>query len=200
MLAGDGRGNFSSPQPIQLPAGITALASGDYGKGDGTGTLLVGISSLSQSAALAIFRGSDQGLSYVGGVPLTGPVSNIVFGNVDEESDAIILAGGETFILHSSSLALEDTHLPVSAYSIAVGSFILDRNPGLQIALLAADGSVYIAAHSEFDPRAYTPEETKALLHTGKLRTEPNPLLPKRAAANGWTIIETIAGAAPFQA
>src|SRR5205823_2812979 len=145
---------------IKLPAGMTSLASGDFGRNDGVGTLLVGISASPNASLLAIFHGTDHGLSYAASVPLNGPASSIVFGNVDDESDAIILAEGQVSILHSSSLLLEDVHLPISASALAVGSFVLDRNPGLQIALLTSDGSIHIAAHAEFDPRAYTTEET----------------------------------------
>ena len=76
-------------------------------------------------------------------------------------------------ILRGSTMKLQQVSLPISASALAVGSFVIDRAPGLQLALLTSDGTIHIAAHNEFDPRAYTADELKALGQTGKLRAKP---------------------------
>ena len=109
-----------------------------------------------------------------------------------------MLSGGRVFILRSS-LQLEAVSLPVSARALALGSFMFDRKPGLQMAISASDGSIQIAVHNEFDPRAYTVEEFNAI-RRAKLRNEP-PLLPPATGhpVNGWKIVESFPGVASFE-
>ena len=87
------------------------------------------------------------------------------------------LAGGRFLILRSSSMQVVPVSLPVSARAFALGSFIFDRSGGPQIAVLTADGSVQIAARSEFDPRTYTVEEFSAIRQAKVLHEAP-PLGP----------------------
>ena len=199
LLPGDGKGNFGVAQTVNLPAGVTAMASGEFGGGNGYDTLLVAISSSPRSAALAILRGTAHGFSSAAALPLNAPATAFAFGNLDGEPgyDAAILAGGQVFILHSASLMLEDTQLSSSASSVAVGSFVNDRVPGMQIALLNPNGSIFIAAHNDFDPRAYSLAELQSIRQSRLLR-QPNPLLQApSAASSGWKVVETISGV-PF--
>ena len=95
--------------------------------------------------------------------PLKAAASNIVFGDFgDSQADTAFLSGGNVFILHSSNFHMEALSLPVNASAMALGSFIFDRTGGLQIALLTSDGTLHIAARTEFDPRPLTADEFQA--------------------------------------
>src|SRR5258708_87080 len=204
LFQGDGKGGFSAPQVVDLPGGVTALAAGDLGNSAQFTKLIVGVGS-TQGFSLQVYSGTDQGLKSLAGFSLAASASSINFGEFEAgRSDAAFLSGGQVVILRSSSMQLVKVPLPLSAGAIALGSFVLDRVPSLQIALLGSDGSIQIAAHTEFDPRAYTADESKALRQAVKLRTDPNPLMPVRTfPVNGWKIVESfpaVAGVAAGQA
>ena len=130
---------------------------------------------------MAIFNGSQDGLDPVAAFPLSGAASNLNFGDFgDGSNDLAFLAGGKVQILRASTMKLQSISLPITASALAVGNFVIDRVPGLQLALLTADGTIHIAAHNEFDPRAYTSDELKALHPPEILRGDPNPLLARK--------------------
>jgi uncharacterized repeat protein (TIGR01451 family) len=190
LLPGDGKGNFGAPEKVDLPGAVTALASGRMG-GGAYEHLLVGISVSSQQSDLVVFKGSDLGLTTLQVLALDGSASNILFGDFGGGPDAIFLAGDKPVILRSSLMQLVPVSVPVSARAIALGSFVSDRNSGSQIALLASDGSIQVAARDEFDPRAYTLEEFRTIRRARRLN-EPVPLAPPRSfPANGWRIVES---------
>ncbi|MGB9120429.1 MAG: CSLREA domain-containing protein [Candidatus Angelobacter sp.] len=199
VFAGDGKGNFAAPQTVNLPGGVTAMLGGDLGRATGFTQVLVGINGHS-GPELAVFSGSQDGVNPIAAFPLSGPASNLTFGDFgDGANDLAFLAGGKVQILRAQTMTLQQVSLPITASALAVGTFVIDRNPGLQLALLTADGAIHIAAHNEFDPRAYSTDELKALGQSGKVRTESNPLLPARVfPATGWKIVEDIPAAATF--
>ena len=200
VLPGTGKGKFSNPRVIQLSGGVTALAAGDLGKSGPFSNLILGLSN-QQNSSVAVYRGGVRGLAQLASYKLTAPVSSIAFGDLDGDRhpDAAVLSGGQVQILHSSSMKLESISLPVSAVSIALGSFIHDRGLRLQIALLAADGSIHIAAPGSFDSRAFSQNEAKAMRLASLLR-QPNPVVPLQAAVSNeaWNIVESFAAVAPF--
>ncbi|HEY6352737.1 MAG TPA: hypothetical protein VI636_25350, partial [Candidatus Angelobacter sp.] len=190
ILPGDGKGNFGAPQMVNVPGGITALAAGTLGS---TGTLIVG-----GTRSLTVLVSTPQGLAALASYPVAAPVSNILFGDFgDTGQDVAFLSGGKVQIVRSATMQVTTVSLPVTVRAFALGSFISDRNPGVQIAFVAGDGSIQIAARSEFDPRAYSVAELAALRQGAKVRTEPNPLLPvKSFPVNGWQVVESIPGVA----
>ena len=204
LLIGDGKGNFAAPQAFSLNGTVVTMAAGNLGR-TLTSSVLVGISSPQTGFSLAVFSlptdGSSENLSQVGSFSLSATPSNILFGDFgDTGDDAAFLIGGDVALLHSSSMELEQLSLPVSASAMALGSFIYDRNAHMQIALLSADGSVAIAAHSEFDPHALSIDEMHTIRQAVR-NGEPNPIVPPRGVAvNGWKIVETIPGATSFSA
>src|SRR5262249_35959582 len=171
-----------------------ALAAGTLGRSEQFTQLIVGLSGPGKSFSLMAYTGTDQGLAPLARFSLSAPASNINFGEFgDGSSDAAFLAGGQVFIVRSSSMQLVKVPLPLSAAALALGSFIYDRNGGSQIAVLGSDGSVQIAVRNEFDPRAYTLEEFSAI-RQATLRNEPVPLVPARSfPTNGWKIVESFA-------
>jgi mucin-19 len=200
ILPGDGKGKFGIPQTVALSGGVTAMAAENLLQSLPYSNLVVGVAT-SQNSSLLVFSGTDSGLSPPAVFSLAAPAGNIIFGGFgDSHIDTAFLSGGNVFILHSSNFQMEALSLPVNASAMALGSFIFDRTGGLQIALLTSDGSLHIAAHTEFDPRTLTNEDHQARLHVGR-RGFGNPLDPPRTLPqNGFKIVESIASAAPFSA
>ncbi len=200
VFSGNGKGKFTNPQVVQLSGGVTALAAGDLGRSGTFSSLIVGLSN-KQNSSLAVYRGAMSGLAQLSSYVMTAPVSSIAFGDLDGDRhpDAAVLSGGQVQVLHSSSMKLEGISLPVSAVSMALGSFIHDRGLRLQIALLAADGSVHIAAPGSFDSRAFTQDETKAM-RLASLHRQPNPVVALQAAAfnEAWNIVESFSAVTPY--
>jgi uncharacterized repeat protein (TIGR01451 family) len=193
VFAGDGKGNFAAPQTVDLPGGVTALAAGDFGAYGQFTTVLVGTKGIGKSFSLVAMAGSSQGLAVTGAFPLSAAPSSIDFANFGGTGrDAAFLAGGQIFVLRSS-MQVVPVSLPVSARAFALGSFIFDRSGGTQIAVLAADGSVQIAARSEFDPRTYTVEEFSAIRQAKVLHQAP-PLGPLATFPTQWEIVDTFPG------
>lgn len=188
IFANDGKGNFSPPQTVTLADGVTALAAGEFGRSHSV--LMVG-----GSHSLGLYVPSPQGLTALASYPAAAPVSNIQFGELgDPGPDVAFLSGGQIQILRSSNMQLTTVVLPVSVGAFALGTFLSDRNPGSQIALLAADGSIQFAVRNEFDPRPYTSAEL-VLIKQAAPRGRPNPLLPTKSfPVNGWKIAESFPG------
>ncbi|HWG50105.1 MAG TPA: hypothetical protein VN669_10450 [Candidatus Acidoferrales bacterium] len=186
VLAGDGKGNFSDPQTVKVQGGITALAADKFGSLHRQ-TIVVGT-----KTGLQVFSKTPQGLTAIGSYSLPAAPSNVLFGEFgDPGPDAAFLSGGKVYILRSSSMKVEPVALPVNAVAMALGGFIYDRNSSLQIALLASDGSIQIAAHNEFDSRPLSASELQTIRAAG-LRGHQNPLAPVHAfPVNGWKIVET---------
>jgi fimbrial isopeptide formation D2 family protein/uncharacterized repeat protein (TIGR01451 family) len=198
IFQGDGKGNFTPGQTIPFPGNITSLGGGQLGRIRTFSSLIVGVSSRQQTF-LAVYGGGQQGMGPVAAFPLTAPATSISFGDFgDIGPDAAFLSGGQVVLLHSSSMQLETLSLPIYANAMALGSFVYDRNPGLQIALLDSNGSIAIAAHNEFDPHARTQDEMRTIRQL--VRSGQNSaLIPRRVVAtHGWQIVENIPSAAPY--
>jgi hypothetical protein len=162
VFTGDGKGNFTAPQTVNLPGGVTAMLGGYLGGATGFNQIVVGINGQS-GPELAVFNGSQDGLDPVAAFPLSGRASNLNFGDFgDGANDLAFLAGGKVEILRASTMKVQQVSLPITVSALAVGTFVIDRAPGLQLALLTADGVIHIAAHTEFNPRDYTAEEVNA--------------------------------------
>jgi uncharacterized repeat protein (TIGR01451 family) len=191
VFAGDGKGNFAAPQTVNLPGGVTAMLGGDLGRATGFSRVVVGINGHS-GPELAVFSGSQDGVNPVAAFPLSAPASNLTFGDFgDGGNDLAFLAGGNVQILRAQTMKLQPVTLPVSAAALAVGRFMFDRNSGEQIAVLGADGSIQIAVRNEFDPRAYTNDEFRAIRSARRLN-QPIPFMPTQSfPANGWKIAES---------
>ena len=190
VFAGDGKGNFGSPQTINLPGRVTSLSSGQFG-GTHLPSIVAGVSVAGNSnSELVVFTAAAQGLAPVAAVPVTGAISNILFGNFGGGPDVAFLAGGKVQVLRSATGTLASVSVPGTAVAFALGSFIFDRTGGLQIAILGSDGSVQIAARSEFDARTYTVEEFRSIRKAKVLHQAP-PLGPLAGFPNSWKIVDT---------
>lgn len=202
LFPGSGRAQFAAPQIISLPSGVTTIVAGRFGSQTAFTSLLVGVSNAQQSQLL-IYSGSASGLTLKASYPLSSPATSIVLGDLDGDllPDAAIVTGGQLQILHAGSAAnpkLETVALPLSVRSVLIGTFVQDRTWRQQLAVLGSDGSVSIAAHGGFDPRGWTASEIHAMW-AAKVHRQPNPFARSTAPTyDGWQIIESFAGVAPF--
>src|SRR5215469_3736421 len=163
IFPNDGKGNFGTPQTVNLGSGITALTTSEMGKGQSGNSLLVGLST-GHKGLLMLLGSNQQGFAVLSQYPLGGPITSIAVGDLDGDTtqDAAIVAGGQVYILHGGSGRLQSLALPFSASGIALGSFVFDRDSREQIAVLTGDGSIHIAAHSALDPRSFSKDEITA--------------------------------------
>jgi len=193
VFPGNGDGTFGDPQALSLTGGVTSLTAGDLGHARAFGNVIVGLSAGSTSA-LQVLRGSKDGLVSVTVFRLDGPASNILFGYFGGQGqDVAFLSSGKIKILRSSPMELATVSLQVSVRAFALGSFLYDRNAGLQIAALSSDGSINFIVRSEFDPRVYTAEEFGAI-RRAKINHQPVPSFVPAPSfpVNGWKIAESV--------
>jgi hypothetical protein len=197
ILQGDGHGNFQAPQAVNLAGGVTALSGGKLGRTSLSSDLIVGISG-SEGSSLQVYRGASKGPKLLARYALGGPVSSIAFGNLTAGlgADAAVAAGGDLFILGSSSMQLERVPLPMAATTVALGSFVYDREGRLQMALLSPDGSVHLVVRSGIDSRPLTPEDRKAIF-LAAARGLPNPVVPPPDPKEGWKLLESFSSTGP---
>jgi trimeric autotransporter adhesin len=198
IFNGDGKGSFAPGPTISVPGGITSLGTGFLGKSLPFTDLIVGVSSSKQSF-LAVYAGSSEGLAPLSAFPLKAPATSINFGEFgDMGPDAAFLSGGQVVLLHSSTMQLETLSLPVNAQAMVLGSFVYDRVPGLQIAVLDSNGTIAIVAHNEFDPRVSTVDEMRSI-RKARRNGLPNALIVQPfVATHGWKVIESVPSAATF--
>ncbi|HEX5233969.1 MAG TPA: hypothetical protein VFW25_01425 [Silvibacterium sp.] len=195
LLSNNGKGKFAAPKAINVGGPITGMSAGEFGRRGAYSKLLVGISDR-RGSYLMVYAGMLNGLGGVTVLPLQATLASIEFADLgDIGPDAVVIAGGQVAILHSSTMRLESLSLPVAAKALVVGSFIYDRNAQLQMAILGSDGSINFAVHNEFDPHSYTVDELREV-HRGTLRGSTSALGQRNVPRNGWKIVEAIPGIA----
>ena len=214
LLMGIGKGKFSKPQQIILPGSLTALAAGQVGVRDGKADVVAGIQS-ANAAAVLVYKGSAGGLSTGSAVSYALPQAatqlEIADLHGDGFADVSVLAGSEVLIVHPTASAGADTtslveRVPVSsAKSIAVGSFILDRNSSNQLAVLSPGGIVQVLSPRELDTRPFTADEVLQ----GRLRAHrryapsnveapSNAKAPWSGEAEAWNVVKSASVSAPM--
>lgn len=192
VLYGDGKGNFSAPMAVSLPGSVTALTAGNLGPAQVAGTLLVGVTS-AQGSSLLVYSGSNAGPELQATFPLDAPATNLIFAPFElAGNDAAFLSGGQVWVLRYPTMQLVKIPLPVSGVAMAAGSFLYDRSPALQIAVLSSDGTVSIAVHNEFDSTMRTAAEIQAIRAAVRGRN-PSVVGPRMTfAPTGWKIVESV--------
>ena len=190
-------GSFGIQQAIDLPGSITAVSAFQLDTQSSYSQVVVGIHAV-DGPGLLIYSGASSGLALARQIALDADAKSFAFGALDGDAypDVAILAGTSLSILHGRDLLTESVHLqfvPVSASAIqvALGAFIPDRDSRLQMAVLAADGSVHFLAHKEFDPRPFTAAELREF-------TQQQAVPRRNALGDDWKEIETVPAAAAF--
>jgi len=201
LLAGNGQGQFASPKTISLPAGVTAMTAGRFGNQLRYSTLLVAVGGTTPT--LLLYSGSRSGMTLTGSFTLPAAASTISLGDMDGDllPDALLVCGNKVVILHAATSVvprLETLSLPIIAQSAIAGTFIHDRAWRQQIAVLATDGSVFIAAHGGFNPAGWTRTEIQAMWAAKKHRSANPYARSTTPTLDGWQIVETFPAAAPF--
>ena len=152
VLPGNGHGKLGAPLSISLPGKLTALATGQIGRGDTSPDVAVAVTGIN-GPELLIYKAAFGGVFATPIVyALSGEVTSLKIGSLDDDpyGDVAILAGGSLYILHgqlwgpgaasgtplSPAPELESVPLSSSARAIAVGDFIWERNNRLEIAVL----------------------------------------------------------------
>ncbi len=173
LLPGNGRGDFGAAQAISLPGEVTALATGEFNKADGAADVAVGITS-QDGPAILIFDGASGGLT---GHPmkysLSAEATALAFDTLDNDEflDLAVAAGDEVIILHGQDQTVnkgfgsraEHINVGFNVRSLALGSFIWNRDNKRSMALLTEDGTVHLLQRSDLDTRPFTAEEAAAL-------------------------------------
>lgn len=204
VLAGNGKGEFTLQQPVNVQGTITALAAYRPGDKNAADALVVGVKT-SKGFAAELYRMERGGFVLNAGYAMPGAVTAIATANLDNDltPDAALIAGGQVVVLHGASALAGKARLeilPVSdAVSLTTGSFLFDRHAGLQLAVLTSDGTVHFLAHEGFDPRPFTTPEITAARRNA-MRRENSPALAQMAGNTGnapWTEVETLGGVAP---
>jgi len=162
ILSRDDSGAMQVQQTIAVPGSITAMDVHDLSRAKYY-SLVVGVHTAS-GPQLLIFQGAHEGLTQAGAFPLGADASSFASGDLDGDGvpDLVVIAGAAVSVLHSGSQALQPIATPYGVSRAALGRFLHDRSPVLQMALLATDGSLHIMARQGFDSTPYTTQEMNA--------------------------------------
>ncbi len=160
LLGGDGRGNFSQANALQINGNITALTSGEIGRKDGQTDVAVAFSNKS-GAFLAVFEHPEGAFKHKPEIfKLPAPANDLAIGNLDEDffADIAAASGNILTIIHGRGQAypwdlMPDSgikrpaafvgmrKMPFAISALTVGRFSTKR--GETLALLGTDGNIY---------------------------------------------------------
>ncbi len=176
LLFGNGRGRFKKPQTIELPGRISAMAADTEQLGRFT-KLGIGLN-IGNEAEIIYYDDSIKGFTAEPSVyPIASEATSLTFGRLvdDDVSDLAVSAGNNLAVIYgnenfSSSGSTEQPkqQMDYVSFSFAIkkitnGDFIFDRAHQNEIALLADDGNVYLAARGVLDTRPFSKQEKELL-------------------------------------
>jgi predicted outer membrane repeat protein len=196
LMAGDGSGRLSDPQPIDLPGPVTALGAGEFRAADGFTDVAVGVSG-TNGESLVILEGVDGLSSVLAEYALLSAPIGIEFGGLDDDpyQDIAVAAGSELLVVHgwgrrepvAAALRGERIVVGTRIRGLALGEFAWDRQGRTEIAALTDDGTVQIVQDANLDTRPFSEAEAA-------LRTRAN-LKPETGSRN--VDVESMAGWRP---
>ncbi len=157
FLLGDGHGNFSAPQRLQLSGVVTALITGEINRADGLNDIVIGVNG-ENGAKVLVYEGpagAMRATPEIIGAPVT--VTALALGRIDGGAfiDLAIGAGNQLMMVHGRDRMLSvgsSAHggiglpkavqqtLPFSIRALAVGNFSGFAN----LAALGDDGAVHL--------------------------------------------------------
>jgi CSLREA domain-containing protein/uncharacterized repeat protein (TIGR01451 family) len=177
VLLGNGQGGLSFAQSIVLRGQVTALLTGDVGAQDGLADVAVAVLGPAGPAVL-VYEGASAGLWGEPMIyPLQAEATAMALGQLNAygATDLAVASGNQVVVIHSSDDAGESTlatlgslaqmqriNFPFVVKSLIVGDFIGDRDQRMELALLAADGSVHMMTRGTLDRRPFTEAEKQA--------------------------------------
>jgi hypothetical protein len=214
LLTGDGAGNLAAPAQVNLTGGVTALAAGEFNRGDGWTDVAVGISGAAGPEAVVFTNGLQNAAQ---SFALPAEASALALGRLDSdlEFDLAVAVGSEIDIIHgtqarraskgggapvnTAQARSERVKLAAPARALALGVFVWNRDNRETLTVLGADGSVQLLQPADLDTRPFTPAEIEA----NKLRVDQDDssaaLVPawQPSAANAWQVAGQLGLAAP---
>src|SRR5882762_2077292 len=160
LLAGDGRGGFETPEPLELPGPVTALTTGAFGDAEGWLAVIAGVVG-PQGPALAIFDQDTNGLSRTPTIsPLPAEAKALVLGSFDDDPyvDLGVASGNNIIIVHGQKPAapvsdgqrielqsrMEQIDLGFSARELVAGNFIADSTGRAELVALSDNGALHL--------------------------------------------------------
>jgi hypothetical protein len=168
LMAGNGAGGLGSPQQIDLPGPVTALAAGEFRAADGFTDVAVGVSGPG-GESLLIFDAVEGFSNALVEYQLSEPASAIELGGLDDDPfiDVAVAAGSEVLIVHGwgrkeqvvAASRAERIAVAADLRGLAVGEFAWDRQGRSEIAALSADGTVHIVQSAKLDSRPFSEAE-----------------------------------------
>jgi trimeric autotransporter adhesin len=195
LLAGQ-RTGFSVPAEIKLSGGVDALASGLVQSRDGVPKLVAAVSG-NEGASLATFTHGVFAPATQRALP--APVDALAVGKLSADStgDIVMLSAGRVQIVSGNDVLaastdaapLEVLSFGFSVRSFTLGHFIWDRSGATQIALLANDGAIHVAARADIDTRPFSVEELRLMRLEQQVGTSRSDKVGKSAAAPAWKIV-----------
>ena len=161
FLLGDGHGNFSAPQSVQLTGGVTALVTGEMNRADGLNDIVVGVNSANGAQVLVFEAPNGAMRAEPEIISAPSPVTALVLGRIDNGAffDFAIGAGNQLMMVHGRDRKLTlgsaargtvaqpnvvQQSLPFSVRALAVGNFSGLAN----LAALGDDGAVHLLENS----------------------------------------------------
>ena len=195
VLARSASGKLELQQTIATAGPITGLASHNLKSGK-YWQLAAGVRAPS-GPRLVIYTGTYDGLSQTDSIPLAGDATAFASGNLDGDgvSDLLVVAGGQPAVLHGRSHRLDPVNVPYTVTAAALGNFVFDRDPLLQMALLSSDGSVHILARDGFNATPFTLAQMHDMRRRAALAQHSKAVVPPLSERSvTWKEIESHPG------
>jgi hypothetical protein len=184
LLAGDGRGSLSAPQPVALADQVTALAVHIDGH--------VAVSTDGRSGPqVTILAAGVAGLTAEKTFPLPVRGESMAWGSLGGGIDLVVGAGNNLVFVYSALTAnpqTETVNLSFQVKALALGDYIWDHDGRTEISLLAADGTIHIFRHGTLNTAPLTPADKAARRATrGRQLNKAAALpMPDPTAPGGW--------------
>ncbi len=161
ILLGDGHGNFSAPQRVQLTGGVTALVTGEINRADGLNDIVVGVNG-ANGAQVMVFEAPNGAMHATPEIiSAPAPVTALALGRIDGSPflDLAIGAGNQLMMVHGRDRKLtlgSDARASVGAPNIvqqalafSVRALAVGNFSGLaNLAALGDDGAVHLLENS----------------------------------------------------
>ena len=165
LLRGDGHSGLAPARAITLTGRVTTLTTGEINRADGLTDVVVGTMG-EQGPQVLIFEGPDGALKAQPEIfSLPATATALALGQLDDryERDLAIAAGQNLVVIHGrdrklsldaarqaevESATISQSTFPFEVVSLAIGDFV-GQAQQMQIAMLAADGTVHLATESQ---------------------------------------------------
>jgi len=189
VLFGDGHGGFSQPQALPVQGTITALTT--LRTADGPSFVVAGVCGGAAGCSLQVM--SKDGTVHASlALPASASAVEAVAVNGHMTPDLAVVAGGKLLLADGLSIeagtATFET-LPVSnAVAISAGSFVYDRRPYPQLAVLDSSATLHVLARPGVNNHALTQAEIVAFRHNRSQKVA----LPANPSGLGWAEVETV--------